>query len=122
MRVAGVGGRVIFDQIAGEQDLFLWQPDDGVAQGVPRTRVANLHLERLQVQRQIALENERRPSQPGNRLHRIEQARKAFNFGLHVLCTTFGDQVPRAATADDFLRAFGEIGRSAEHAHGVVVR
>ncbi|MNT31636.1 hypothetical protein D3C72_1674810 [compost metagenome] len=73
-------------------------------------------------QRDFLFEHQRRPGQAGHGLDAGEQAREALDLGLHVGLAALDDHFPRAAAGDDLLRAFGEVGRCAQHAHRVVVR
>ncbi len=80
------------------------------------------HFELAEEQGHFLFEHERRPRQARHRFDAGEETRETFDFRLHVRFATLDDHLVRAAARDHLLRAFFEIRRCAEHAHGVVVR
>ena len=119
IRIARVGRSTVLDQIAGEENFFLRQPDDRIALGVAASELHDLDLQFAQPKRQSLLEHERRPGKPRNRLNGLEKAREAFDLAFHVLRAALDDEVVSVAAGDDVLRS---VARSAEDADGVVVR
>jgi hypothetical protein len=117
--VAGVGRGVELDQVAGEQDALLRQPDHRVALGVAAAELQQLHFQLAQPQRHLAGEGEGRPGQPGRHaLDVAEQTREAADLAGLVLLATLLDHRQRVLAGDDVL---GGIGARAEHPHRVVV-
>src|SRR6185369_17297776 len=79
IRVAGVRGRAVLDEVAREQYLLLRQPDDGVALGVAAAELHQPDLELAEPDRHLALERQRRPGQPGDRLDGAKEPREALD-------------------------------------------
>ena len=121
--VAAVGRALVLDQVAGETDLLVFEIGDRVALGVAAADLLDLDLDLLaEPYAELAFERHRRPAEAGrHRLDIAEQAREAADLARLVLLAALDNQLVRVAAGDDLLRAFLEIGRSAEHAHRVVV-
>ena len=119
IRVAAIRRSVVFDQVAGEQDLVLRQPDHRVAFGVATAELQDLHFELPEPQRHLALEHEIGPGEARHRFDRLKEARKALDLALHVLCAAFDDEVARILARNDVL---GLVRRRTQYAHSVVMR
>ena len=130
--ITGVDAGVVLDQVAREQHFFFRYPGDGVAAGMARAGMPDLHPHAAEVDHQLAghLAPDRvaagdhhgRPGQAGHAFGVAEQARETLHLALHVFGAAFDDQFISPLAGDDFGRAFGDVGAGAQHAHRVVMR
>ena len=117
--VAAIGGGAVLDEIAAEQRALLGQPDDRIALGMAAAGMDDVDLQLAQPQGHAVAEGDGGPGQPWNGLSCLEEARKALQLGLVVLCATLDDHVARGLAANDVL---GTVAAGTQHAHGVIVR
>jgi len=119
-RVAGVQRRLRLDQVAGEQDSLIGQPDHDVALGMAAADVQQLHrAASAQVDDVALLEGDGRMREAAYRLDAGEQARHAARLRLEVGLAALVDQLGGPPVRDDLLGA--ERG-GPKGAHRVVVR
>ena len=69
-----------------------------------------------------AANHHRRPSQTGYAFRITKQAREALHLALHVLRTSFNNQLIGALAGNDFGCAFSKVSARTQHTHGMVVR
>ena len=132
LRIAGVHASVVLNQVAREQDFFFGHPGDGVAPGMTRAGMPDLHLNAAKVKHQLArhlaldrvaaANHQRRPSEAGHTFGVAEQARKTLHLALHVLRTALHNQLVGALAGNDLCSAFCNVGTGAQHTHRVVMR
>ena len=90
-------------QVAGEQDPFLWEPDDEVTRGMSATEESQLNAAPTELQAHLVLEGVRGAGKPGDGVGALEEARHAALLARPVLETALLDQLGGHGSGDDPL-------------------
>jgi hypothetical protein len=118
MAVTAIARGVVFDDIAGEHDLGIWNPDHRIARRMRAAGAEDVDAPVAQIDGHRLGKGRGGPCEAGDFLMPFEKAREAGELAVPILLPALGDHGTRGVGHDDLPRA---IGRCAEDADGVVV-
>ena len=118
MPVAAIAGRVVFHDITREHHVLIRHMDHDIARRVRAAQMHQVDPAVAQIDGHVIAEGRGGPSQAGDALMPLEQARETLELAVPILLTTLHHHGAGLVAHDDLT---GPKGGCAQHAHGVVM-